>query len=335
MGRATRVSLCVILAMAWSAGQARGADVQPVRPWYGEPAAPTEFANPGLLMDTERLAVLLGDGKTPPGASLVLIDARSRDAYALEHVTGAFHIESDTFQEGENLPYCLAKAEKVAEYARQFGITPETKVVIYDAHASRLAVRVWFTFWAYGHNGVCILEGGWNRWKDEGRTASGTPPTAPSKPGTWTPAERPRSVCSLEELKDLIVPRQPARFPPTLILDARSNAEYSGQDVRGRMGGHVPGAVNLPWDAVLKPVTARMPTPERKGYFVWRDPAEIYAILRAAGMTPRQPIAVYDQSGGRSAHLTFTLYLMGFTQAVNYNAGWREYGSRKDLEVER
>jgi len=335
MQRNARVFMGVLLLLPSLAGRGQGADVQPVRPWYGEPPAPTEFANSGLLMDTEELAVLLGDGKTPPGASLVVIDARTRDAYSARHVTGAFNIESDTLQEAEDLPYCLAKNQKMAEYAKRFGIGPKTKVVIYDSHGSRLAARVWFTFWAYGHNNVCILDGGWYRWLEERRIVSDAPPTAPSKPGAWVPAERPRGVCSLDDLKALIVPRLPQRFPPTLILDARSNAEYSGKDVRGRAGGHVPGAVNLPWDAVLKPVASKMPTPERKGYFVWRDPAEIYAILRAAGMTPRQSVAVYDQSGGRSAHLTFTLFLMGFTQAVNYNAGWRQYGSQKGLGIEK
>jgi thiosulfate/3-mercaptopyruvate sulfurtransferase len=335
MRQGTRAFTCILLAWAAVAGRTRGAEVQPVRPWYGEPPAPTEYANPDLLVSTERLAVLLGDGKTPPGASLVVIDARSRDAYELDHMVGAFHIESDTFQEAKRLPYCLVSPDRVANYAKRFGIGPKTKVVIYDAHASRLAARVWFTFWAYGHNGVCILEGGYNRWKDELRAVTDAVPAKPSKPGTWVPADEIRSVCSLEELKALIVPRLPRRFPPTLILDARSNAEYAGKDVRGRAGGHVPGAVNLPWDAIMKPVPAKVPTPRLKGYFVWRDPTEIYAMLRAAGLTPKQRVAVYDQSGGRSAHLTFSLYLMGFTRAVNYNAGWREYGSRDDAAIER
>jgi len=48
-----------------------------------------------------------------------------------------------------------------------------------------------------------------------------------------------------------------------------------------------------------------------------------------------QKIAVYDQAGGRSAHLYFTLWLMGFEKAFNYVAGWREYGNKEAVEVEK
>lgn len=312
-----------------------GGEVEPVRPFYGEPEAPAQFANPDLLIDTERMSVLVGDGTTPPGASLVVIDARPNEQFTQEHLPGALHVDSDSFQDGEDLPYGLIKRDRIIDCAQRFGITPGTKIVVYDAHAGRLAARIWFSFWAYGHNSVCILEGGMDKWRDEGRRLSDAPAAAPSQPGTWKPAEKMRSICTIDDVKRFIAPRQAGQFPPTLILDARSNTEYAGADVRADVGGHIPGAVNLPWDAMVKPVVAKRPSADRKGFFVWRDPAEIYALLRAAGLVPNQPVVVYDQSGGRSAHLLFTFYLMGFTRAVNYNAGWREYGNRKDLEVER
>jgi thiosulfate/3-mercaptopyruvate sulfurtransferase len=334
----TSASCATILLLALATlccGRAEGGDVEPVRPFYGEPEAPAQFANQDLLIDTERLSVLVGDGTTPPGASLVVIDARPNEQFAQEHLPGAFQLDSDGFQDGEDLPYGLAKREKIGDCARRFGITPETRIVVYDAHAGRLAARIWFTFWAYGHSRVCILEGGVDKWRDEGRRVSDTPAVAPSLPGNWNPSEKLRSICTLDEVKRFIVPRQAGRFPPTLILDARSNTEYAGSDVRADVGGHIPGSVNLPWDSMVRPVIAKRPNPEKKGFFVWREPAEIYALVRAAGLVPNQPVVVYDQSGGRSAHLLFTLYLMGFTQAVNYNAGWREYGNRRDVEVER
>ena len=314
---------------------ASAADVEAVRPWHGEPPAPTQFAKPELLVDTERLAVLAGEGKTPPGASLVLLDSRTRDEYDAGHLPGARCLESDPLQDPNRKPHYLVAPETVAKFAAAAGINPDTRVVVYDAHAGRLAARVWFIFWAYGHENVSILDGGILKWKDEGRPATTDPPPKPSQPGTWTPAAQPRAVCAFEDLAAYRVRPPPGQFPPTLLLDARSYPEYTGADSRAKVGGHIPGAVNLPWDSLLKPVTAKRPTPETRGYFVWREPAEIHALLRAAGITSRQPLAVYDQSGGRAAHVVFALYLMGYSQAVVYSGGWREYGAREDVEIER
>jgi 3-mercaptopyruvate sulfurtransferase SseA len=68
---------------------------------------------------------------------------------------------------------------------------------------------------------------------------------------------------------------------------------------------------------------------------VWATPQEIHAILRLAGVERTEKVAIYDQAGGRSAHVYFTLWLMGFENAFNYVAGWREYGNRDDVEFEK
>ena len=68
---------------------------------------------------------------------------------------------------------------------------------------------------------------------------------------------------------------------------------------------------------------------------MWRAPQEIHATLCLANVDKSFPIAIYDQAGGRSAHLYFTLWLLGFDNIHNYVGGWREYGNRDDVEVEK
>jgi thiosulfate/3-mercaptopyruvate sulfurtransferase len=310
------------------------ADLEAVRPAHGEPAAPTQYAKAELLMDTERLGVLLGDGKTPPGASLVLVDARAREEFQNGHLPGARYLESDSFQDPARKPYYLPAPEVVARFVEAAGIRADTRVVVYDAHGGRLAARIWFTLWAYGHDRVSILEGGYPKWRDESRSVNTDPAPKPSQPGDWQPAAQLRGVCSFDELPQYRAAARPGAFPATMLLDARSYQEYCGTDARGKAGGHIPGAANLPWDSLLKPVAAKNPTAQLRGFLVFREPAEIHAMLRAAGITARQPLAVYDQSGGRAAHVAFALQLMGYEQTVVYVGGWREYGSREDVEIE-
>ena len=305
------------------------------RPRHGEPAAPESFASPELLTGAEQLAVWLGEGKTPPGASLVVLDGRAREEYAGGHLPGARNVESDLLQDPERKPYFLPAPEVIAELAAAAGINPDTRVVVYDAHGGRLAARVWFILWACGHEHASILDGGLRKWRDEKRPLTTDGPPRPSQPGTWRPAQRLRGVCAFSDLGAYRVAPLPGKLPPTVLIDARPNAEYTGVEVRSRHGGHIPGAVNIPWEAMLKPVAAQRPQGEAKAYYVWREPAEIHAILRAAGIQPGQALAIYDHSGGRAAQVLFTLRLLGYGQVVNYVGGWREYGSRDDVAIER
>jgi len=124
-------------------------------------------------------------------------------------------------------------------------------------------------------------------------------------------------------------------LPPTTLLDARSLPEYTGEDARAKAGGHIPGAANIEWSALLAPPVPALEKGGKEGARLWRSPPEIHALLRMAGVESGQKIAVYDQAGGRSAHLCFTLWLMGFPNVFNYVAGWREYGNKEDVEIEK
>ncbi|MFH0938314.1 MAG: rhodanese-like domain-containing protein [Planctomycetota bacterium] len=296
-------------------------DRQPVTV-VSEPPAPKEFLRQEALVNAEHLARLI-EKRAP---NLVIIDARAEAAYLAGHIAGSCHISSDQFQDTINPPFFLASADTVKRVCAENGIQADSRVVIYDEDDGRLAARIWFTLHAYGHENVAILNGGASKWK-EARGAWTTEAIIKSKPNTFQPAATLRGVCGFAELPQFrIRVHTLGKLPTTTLVDARSPAEYMGEDTRGKLSGHIPGAVNIEWSALL--------TGSERAR-VWRSPPEIYAILRLAGIEPGQKIAIYDQAGGRSAHLYFTLWLMGFDKAFNYVAGWREYGNRDDVEIEK
>lgn len=306
------------------------------RPAHGEPAAPTEYPRAELLVETEQLALWLGkDEKAPIHPNLVLIDARTAEAFELTHLPFAQNVESDPLQAPDSPPYFMPGPDAIAKLAEACGIQANSRIVVYDAEGGRQAARVWFTFWAYGHDQVSILNGGYPKWRDEEGRVTRTlhKPAA----GTWKPLDRPRGLLSREDLARYR-PRPTAPGQPTIttLLDARSYAEYMGQDTRAKLGGHVPGAVNLPYDVLLNAVSPRQKDPNSKdqGYWVWKTPQEIHALLRAACIQKSEPLGAYCQSGVRSAHLVFSLQLMGY-EVSNYYGGWREYGNRDDVTIEK
>jgi thiosulfate/3-mercaptopyruvate sulfurtransferase len=287
-----------------------------------EPPAPEAFARPDALVDTAALVKFLDD----PDMKMVILDGRSDSSFRLGHIPSARNIQSDLFQDTELPPYYMPPPAAIKRICAQEGISAGTRVIVYDEDDGRLAARIWFTLHAYGHDHVSILNGGLAKWLQEKRAISKTLPTAEGA-GAFEPLRDPRGVCSFLELPRYRVRVQVmGKLPTVTLLDARSRAEYMGDDARAKKAGHIPGAANIPWTAMLAGTeNAR----------VWRSAPEIHAILRLANVDKTFPIAMYDQAGGRSAHLYFTLWLMGFDNIRNYVAGWREYGNRDDVEIEK
>jgi thiosulfate/3-mercaptopyruvate sulfurtransferase len=315
------VLLALLAAVAAHAGDAPPPPAQVV-PVPAEPAAPTEYVRRDALVS----AAMLLEMFKQKDMKLSLIDARNPDAYDEGHLPGARNIPSDPLQAPDSPPYYMPSNDALKKIFSAAGIDADERIVIYDQDDGRLAARVWFTLHACGHDKVSILDGGVDKWR-EAKGIWDTQPLENARAGTFEPAATLRGVCALNDLTHYRTRvRALGKLPPTTLLDARSTPEYMGEEVRGKNGGHIPGAANLEWSAFM---TGK----ERSR--VWRSPQEIHAILRLAGVEREQKIAVYDQAGGRSAHVFFTLWLMGFDNACNYVAGWREYGNREDVEIEK
>jgi thiosulfate/3-mercaptopyruvate sulfurtransferase len=317
------VSAAACLHMTLIAGDAKPPAISASAPVVmPEPPAPKEFLRPTGLVSTEMLAKLIKDADP----KFVIIDSRSRDAFDEGHITGARSLPSDPLQDPQAPPFYLVSADKLKQLCTDAGISADSRVIIYDADDGRLSARVWFTLHAYGHDNVAILDGGIEKWKSENRMIATDASPATAK-GSFEPAATLRGVAAFADLAQFRMRvHNLGQLPTTTLLDARSTPEYMGEETRGKHAGHVPGAANVEWSGFMS---------GKERARVWRTASEIHAILRVGGVDREQKMCVYDQSGGRSSHLYFTLWLMGFDKVFNYTAGWREYGNRDDVEVEK
>lgn len=318
--RATAL-LLLLSTLTFAADQGVDATTVPQAVAKVEPPAPRDFPRAEALAAPAAIAKLIKD-RDP---KLVVIDARNHERYLIGHIPGARNIVSDTLQDTGNLPFLMPTREALKTVCAEAGINADSYVVMYDEDDGRLAARVWFTLHAYGHDHVAILDGGASKWKEDSREWSETLPAKDE--GAFEPAETLRGVCTFDELRQFRTRGSAlGKLPSTTLLDARALREYMGDEVRGKAGGHIPGAANMEWSAVLT---------GREHARVWKSPPEIHALLRIANVDKAEKIAVYDQAGGRSAHLYFTLFLMGYDQIFNYVAGWREYGNKDGVEIEK
>ncbi|WP_054856531.1 sulfurtransferase [Vulcanisaeta sp. JCM 16159] len=101
----------------------------------------------------------------------------------------------------------------------------------------------------------------------------------------------------------------------TLLIDVRSPCEYMGSDVD--IWGHIPGAINMPWNLFLESRTNR-----------FRDHDEIMKVVDSYGLSPNDDIILYCRTGGRSALVWFALTeLLGFSRVRVYLGSWLDWMS--------
>ena len=124
--------------------------------------------------------------------------------------------------------------------------------------------------------------------------------------------------------------------PNVQIIDARTVKEYAGEDVRAIRGGHIPGAINIPYERNWRdPDTAdklaKKLVPDNSGMSLKRR-EELQTLY--AGLDPEKETIVYCQSGTRSAQTASVLEDLGFRKVRVYDASWLGYAAKLDAPAE-
>jgi thiosulfate/3-mercaptopyruvate sulfurtransferase len=236
--------------------------------------------------------------------------------YRRGHIPGAVHLTvEDARVPVPGRGYRLPNVDEAARLFGKLGLTPATRVVVYDDADGLNAAWLFYVLEALGHTRVAILDGGIAAWRRGGQPLTTDTPTI--APTTYRPVPRSERVTTAEWIRDHLNDKSVA------LVDVRSSAEYTGAKGHARRGGHIPGAVNLEWRQNLRP----------DGTFKPLD--ELRAMYTAAGVTPDKTVVTYCQTHHRGAHSYFVLRLLGYPRVVGYDRSWAEWGNRDELPVSR
>ena len=266
------------------------------------------YAHPEQLVDTEWVAAHATD------PAVRLVDMR-RTGYGEGHAPGAVHLPPDAIRDAKGAPTFLPAPAVFEQMMATLGISNATRVIAYDERGGIYAARLWWILNYFGHRNVALMNGGWIKWTAEHRAVTGIVPAVEA--ARFTARPQPYWLATATDVIGVI--GQPA----TRIVDARTEAEIEGKDLRNiRRGGFVPSSVPVYWEELLDP--------QQKTF---RPADEIRTIFEGRGILPSHEVIAYCQVGMRASVDLFALHLIGYEKLRNYYGAWEEWGNRDDLPI--
>src|SRR5215470_10829036 len=241
-----------------------------------------------------------------------------RAEFAQAHIPGAVFFDIDAIADhGTTLPHMLPTAAEFAAAVGALGIGNGDRVVVYDVRGVVSAARVWWTFRAFGHDAVAVLDGGLRKWQAESRPVESGQP----KPAARAFTARLRS----ELVRDVEAMRANVASRAAQVLDARSRGRFAGTEPEpraGLRGGHIPGSFNLPYETLYRPDGTL------------KSPDELRGAVTASGLDLGRPIVTTCGSGVTASVLALALHQLGRPDVAVYDGSWSEWGGRADTPIE-
>ncbi len=271
-------------------------------------AAALAYVHPEQLVDTAWLASHAAD------PAVRIIDMR-RTGYAEGHVPGALALAPEAIRDAKSPPTFLPTPVVFEQMMATLGISDSTRVVVYDERGGIYGARLWWILNYFGHTNVALVDGGWVKWTAERRPTTTNVPKEAA--GHFTARPQPGWVATAADVVAAI------GKPGTTIVDARTQAEIEGKDLRNiRRAGFIPSSVPVYWEDLLDPQLK-----------TFKPADELRKIYEARGLVPSKEIIAYCQVGMRAAVDLFALHLIGYDHLRNYYGAWEEWGNRDDLPL--
>jgi len=257
------------------------------------------------------------DALPAAGGGTVLLDCRfsladpgaGRAGYLAGHIPGAHFLDLNRDLSGPPARHggrhpLPAPATFAATLAR-FGVGLDTPVIAYDDSRLAGAARLWWLMRSLGYRPPVLLNGGYAAFLAAG-----------GQPETTTPTPRPsvapgigayRGACAIDEVRA-------AGERGILLVDAREERRYLGlEEPIDPVAGHIPGAINRPWQGITTEQGRVRETEELRGH--WGD------ALKA------RELVVYCGSGVTACVNLFSLSLLGREDARLYAGSWGDWCS--------
>jgi len=277
-----------------------------------------EYVHPEVIVDTQWVNDHLKDEKV----RIAEVDYDPTANYTLGHVPGSVLID---WQADINDPLTRNIVTKQAceSLLQRVGVNDDTTLVLYGDFNNWFAAFAFWVFKYYGYKDVRLMNGGRKKWLEEDKPVTKDIPSHAK--GNFKASEPDSSIrVFLRYVRDTLGSK--------ILVDVRGPKEFTGEILappeypteHAQRGGHIPGAVNIPWGQAVN----------EDGTFKSAD--ELQKLYQSKGVAADKEVISYCRIGERSSHTWFVLkYLLGYPNVKNYDGSWTEWGNMIDNPIER
>lgn len=253
----------------------------------------------------------------------ILWDVRPTEAYRKGHLPGAISIgdAGDVLRDPDTEDFL--PTARIAKIFAAAGLDPSREIVVYADRGTPPAYFGRFALRYFGAASVSVFHDGIDGWSDAGLPLERKTSRRPAVRLKLAP--QPQLIIETGELLARL------KSGGLQLIDARTPAEYTGEAVRASRGGHIPGAVNIPYTANWADAAAFAQLQQGQSDTAPAVPEKLKALY--AQFDPEQEVITYCQSGVRAAVTATVLEAIGFRHVRVYDSSWLGYADRPDAPI--
>ncbi|SDI41403.1 sulfurtransferase [Natribacillus halophilus] len=296
------------------------------------------MSNVPLIVSTEWLAERLDDPKLrlidattflkPPEGGRYYNVWSGQEAYDEGHIPGAVYADllNNLSDPDSEFTFTVPSRERFTKKMSELGVgDDDTYVVVYDQGNAIVGASVIASDWASrlawqlqyeGYDNVAVLDGGFVKWREDGRPVSTEPGSYPK--ATFKGERRPELLATKEDVKDALDDEN------VILLNSLSEADFNGETDTYARSGHIPGSVNVFFGNLSDPETKELHNEEQL-----RDTFE-----QVGALDENKKVITYCGSGIAATWNALILNKLGQQNVSMYDGSLTEWTADPSLPLD-